>query len=134
MCKHLFSSCPLVCIMLSHSQLFVTPWTVACRRLCPWDFPGKNTGVGCHFLLQNSKLTSINKLVCISKILEVLKNDSMLRRECHDWLPWCPKGSYIFSGACHKHETCRYKRASYKLEDKKEIPAPLVESKLFLAN
>ena len=19
------------------------------RRLCPWDFPGKNTGVGCHF-------------------------------------------------------------------------------------
>ena len=22
------------------------------RLLCPWDFPGKNTGVGCHFLLQ----------------------------------------------------------------------------------
>ena len=22
------------------------------RILCPWDFPGKNTGVGCHFLLQ----------------------------------------------------------------------------------
>ena len=22
--------------------------------LCPWDFPGKNTGVGCHFLLQVS--------------------------------------------------------------------------------
>ena len=21
--------------------------------LCPWDFPGKNTGVGCHFLLQD---------------------------------------------------------------------------------
>ena len=21
------------------------------RLLCPWDFPGKNTGVGCHFLL-----------------------------------------------------------------------------------
>ena len=21
-------------------------------RLCPWDFPGKNAGVGCHFLLQ----------------------------------------------------------------------------------
>ena len=20
--------------------------------LCPWDFPGKNTGVGCHFLFQ----------------------------------------------------------------------------------
>ena len=22
------------------------------RFLCPWDSPGKNTGVGCHFLLQ----------------------------------------------------------------------------------
>ena len=22
------------------------------RLLCPWYFPGKNTGVGCHFLLQ----------------------------------------------------------------------------------
>ena len=22
------------------------------RLRCPWDFPGKNTGVGCHFLLQ----------------------------------------------------------------------------------
>ena len=24
----------------------------ATRLLCPWDFPGKDTGVGCHFLLQ----------------------------------------------------------------------------------
>ena len=22
------------------------------RLLCPWDFPGKKAGVGCHFLLQ----------------------------------------------------------------------------------
>ena len=22
------------------------------RLLCPWDFPGKDTGVGCHDLLQ----------------------------------------------------------------------------------
>ena len=22
------------------------------RFLCPWDFPGKDTGAGCHFLLQ----------------------------------------------------------------------------------
>ena len=30
-----------------------TPWRVACTKLlCPWDFPGKNTGVGCYFLLQ----------------------------------------------------------------------------------
>ena len=29
-----------------------TLWTVAARLLCPWDSLGKNTGVGCHFLLQ----------------------------------------------------------------------------------
>ena len=28
---------------LSHVRLFVTPWTVACHALRPWDFPGKNT-------------------------------------------------------------------------------------------
>ena len=33
---------------LSHVRLFATPT----RLLCPWDFPGKSTGVGCHSLLQ----------------------------------------------------------------------------------
>ena len=38
---------------LSRVRLFATPWTVACTRLLrPWDFLGKSTGVGCHFLLQ----------------------------------------------------------------------------------
>ena len=27
------------------------------RLLCPWDFPGKNAGVCCHFLLQGIFLT-----------------------------------------------------------------------------
>ena len=37
--------------------LFVILWTVARRLLCPWDSPGKNTGGGCHFLLQGIFLT-----------------------------------------------------------------------------
>ena len=28
------------------------------RLPCPWDSPGKNTGVGCHFLLQGMKVKS----------------------------------------------------------------------------
>ena len=28
------------------------------RLLCPWDSPGKNTGVGCHFFLQCMKVKS----------------------------------------------------------------------------
>ena len=37
--------------LLSHVS-FSTPWTVAARLLSPWVFRGKNTGVGCRFLLQ----------------------------------------------------------------------------------
>jgi len=33
--------------LLSRVRLFATPWTVATRLLCPWDFPGESTGVGC---------------------------------------------------------------------------------------
>ena len=35
---------------LSYVQLYVNPWTVPTRILCPWNFPGKNTGVGRHLL------------------------------------------------------------------------------------
>ena len=43
----------VMCLLshFSHVQLCATQGTVA-RLLCPWDSPGKNTGVGCHALLQ----------------------------------------------------------------------------------
>ena len=33
------------------------------RLLCPWDSPGKNTGVGCHFLLQCMKVKSESDVI-----------------------------------------------------------------------
>ena len=37
---------------LSWVRLCVTSWPVQpTRLLCPWNSPGKNTGVGCHFIL-----------------------------------------------------------------------------------
>ena len=36
-------------LLLCQVGLFATPWTVALQA--PWDFPGKNAGVGFHFLL-----------------------------------------------------------------------------------
>ena len=48
----IFSPCTLN--RFSGVQLFVTLWTIL---LCLWDSPGKNTGVGCHFLLQGIFLT-----------------------------------------------------------------------------
>ena len=45
----------------------MTLWTVPTRLLCPWDFPRKNTGVGCHFLFQGIFLTqgSNPSLLCL---------------------------------------------------------------------
>ena len=42
---------------VSHVQLFATHGLQPTRLLCPWDFPGKDTGVLCHFLLQGIFLT-----------------------------------------------------------------------------
>ena len=38
-------------LVLSRVQLLWSQWLSPARLLCPWDFPGKSTGVGCHFLL-----------------------------------------------------------------------------------
>ena len=72
------ASCACVC-SLSYIQLYVPPWTEALLLLLsrvsrlrpvrphrrqpnrlprPWDSPGKNAGVGCHFLLQCMKVKS----------------------------------------------------------------------------
>ena len=51
-------SLPNQLLLLSHCsrvRLCVTPQTAATRLPRPWDSPGKNTGVGCHFLLQCMK-------------------------------------------------------------------------------
>ena len=44
----LLHSCPTLC----------DPIDEPTRLCCPWDSPGKNTGVGCHFLLQCMKVKS----------------------------------------------------------------------------
>ena len=43
------------------------------RLLCPWDAPGKNTGVGCHFLLQCMKVKSeseVSRVWLLARVLE----------------------------------------------------------------
>ena len=50
-------------LLLSHFsyvQLFGTPWTVAPRLLWPWNSLGKNTGIGCHALLQEIFPTQVS--------------------------------------------------------------------------
>ena len=47
--------CASVYSVMLHSLRPYGLWPT--RLLCPWDFPGKNTGVGCHFFLQGIFLT-----------------------------------------------------------------------------
>ena len=55
----LFQSCLV-------TKLCPTPWQPQglqpTRLLCPWDFPDKNTGVGCHSLLQGIFLSQGSNL------------------------------------------------------------------------
>ena len=52
--------CMCMCCVLSCSFMSDSLWShelQATGLLCPWDFPGKNSGVGCHALLQGIFLT-----------------------------------------------------------------------------
>ena len=48
----------LLLSLFSRVRLCATQWTAAHQAPRPWDSPGKNTGVGCHFLLQCMKVKS----------------------------------------------------------------------------
>ena len=37
------------------------------RFLHPWDFPGKSTGVGCHFLLHRHVLCGVFNVICLNE-------------------------------------------------------------------
>ena len=58
-------------VSFSLAQLFGTPWTVAHQAPLSMDFPGKNTGAGCHFLLQGifptGDRTHVSCISCIGR-------------------------------------------------------------------
>ena len=70
---------------------FATPWAAAHTLLRPWDFPGKNTGVGSHFLLQGIFLTqgSNSGLPHCRQILYCLR---------HQGIPDCMRPTHVMEG------------------------------------
>ena len=62
----------------------LTPWIVSPRLLCPSNFPSKNTGVGCHFLLQGIIPTQ-GWNPCLLCLLH-WQADSLLSREARNTL------------------------------------------------
>ena len=57
----------LACVLSRFSHALRPYGLQPARFLCPWDSPGKNTGVGCCALLQGSFLTqgSNLRLLCL---------------------------------------------------------------------
>ena len=49
------------------SDLLWPPWIIAHGLLCPWDLPGKNTGVGCHFSRGSSRPRDQTCISCIGR-------------------------------------------------------------------
>ena len=47
---------------LSRARLCEAPQTAAHQAPRPWESPGKNPGVGCHFLLQCMKVKSLSEV------------------------------------------------------------------------
>ena len=64
--KYIVASIKCMWVLVSRIQFFRTSWTVALQA--PRNFPGKNTRVGCHFLLQGIFLTQGLNL-CLLHIL-----------------------------------------------------------------
>ena len=62
-------------------QLFVIPWAVAHRFLCPWNSPGKNNGVGGYSLLQRTFLIQRSNLSLLH-CRQILYHLSHQRRSC----------------------------------------------------
>ena len=51
------------------------------RLLCPWNFPGKNTGVVCHFLLQRV-------LLQWTQGLKSLASSALAGQFLYNWATW----------------------------------------------
>ena len=87
----------------TYKILFLSPCTASaaaakllqlCPTLCnpidssppgsrPWDSPGKNTGVGCHFLLQHVKVKSQSKVARSCPTLSDLMDCSLPGSSVH---------------------------------------------------
>ena len=71
----------------SVSQSFLTLWSHGlwpARLSCPQTFPGKNTGVACHFLLQgifSSQRSCISWVSCIGR--QILHHERHLGKPFH---------------------------------------------------
>ena len=82
-----------MCVSVSCSVVSDSSWPYGlepARLFCPWGFPGKNIGVGCHFLLQG-----------IFPIQGSNPGEG-------EWDPWYCHHFHIYSSCCFEHNSQRF--------------------------
>ena len=99
------------------------------RLRCPWDSPGKNTGVGCHFLLQCMKVKSQSEIAQSCPTLHDPMDCSLLGSPLHGIsqarvLEW---GAIAFSSAAPARELNVKVRKIMKTLELREVQ-PLILS------
>ena len=69
--SNLLHSYPQAKVKVLFTRVRLCDWMYPTRLLCPWNSPGKHTGVGCHSLLQGIFLTQGSNpgLLCCRQIL-----------------------------------------------------------------
>ena len=77
----------LSAFLLSCSRLFATLWTIPARLLCPWNSPGKNTGVDWVAMPSSRELPNLG-IQPVSPASPALQMDSLPTEP-----PWKPLGS-----------------------------------------
>ena len=122
------------------------------RLLCPWDSPGKNTGVGCSALLQgNLPDTGIEhaalmspaltgKLFTTSSIAHLVKNPPAVQESLHSWVgkihwrrDWVPTPAFLGFpfGSAAKESTSKCGRPGFNpwvgkiLWRRERLPTPV---------
>ena len=85
------------------------------RLCCPWDSPGKNTGVGCHFLLQCMKVKSKSEVAQSCLTLRDPMDWSLPGSSVHGIfqarvLEWVAIAFSILGGTSGKEPACQCRR------------------------
>ena len=116
-----------------HACVFSCVWLWDPTKLpCPWNFPSKNTGAGCHFLLQGIFLTqqSLAPPALAGRFFTTAppgkpKHWDMKVNEtlCASISSWAHKGKIILYGINSTIETCRW----YSVEEGHELRLRLAE-------
>ena len=107
-----FLSCS--CVLCSVTQLCPTCWS---PMVSLWNFPGKNTGAGCHFLFQGIFLTQGSNLHLL-RLLHWQANSSPLRHLAH---MWCYKWIFNTLGmlSWKRNPELNFQDGYFKIESKR---------------